>query len=161
MGGAHSSSHFPMQKRSRRGANCGNGEDFRLFCRAHSADPLSIVPIVPSLTSFRAGTVRGDGGGFDVVELPRRWTVIWLEYGHIVRCPGVVAYYSDHRGTSKYFSAANPHSGGAGSRGVVQLLLADSAAGNQRECGQRAMMAKIAGHVWSFDELFAAVLMPA
>lgn len=44
---------------------------------------------------------------------------------------------------------------------MIQLLLADSEAPQVGgEAASAAMMAGLAGHVWSFDELFEAVLGP-
>jgi hypothetical protein len=47
-------------------------------------------------------------------------------------------------------------------RGLLQFLLATRRPGKSgQKRSTAAMMAKIAGHVWSFDELFDAVLKPA
>ena len=55
--------------------------------------------------------------------------------------------------------APQPGSGFRHVRGLLQLLLADPEAGQERsEAPTAAMMAGLAGHVWSFDELFDAVL---
>ena len=56
--------------------------------------------------------------------------------------------------------AAQPGSGLRHVRGLLQLLLADPQAGQvSGEAGPTAaMMAGMTGHVWSFDELFEAVL---
>ena len=55
--------------------------------------------------------------------------------------------------------AAEPGSGFRHVRGLLQFLLADPEAGQGgAKRPTAAMMAGLAGHVWSFDELFETVL---